>query len=413
MTTIVIGAGVVGLLTAFELYKDGHDVLIVERREGAGLETSFGNAGGLCPGFAGPWAAPGMPAKALKWMFASAAPLKIRPKLDPAQWRWLLAFTRACTPADFARNKRAMQTIAHYSAARLDAMRTETGLAFDHATGGVLQTFETPDEMAAGRISASVLEEFGVAHRLVEPGDIPSIEPGLAEARVEFSGALHLPNDQTGDAHLFCRAMQTWLDNAGVRFQPNTDVRSIAVEGGAVVGVDTADGRLDTSRVIVAAGPFAPYLLRPLGIRLPLYPVKGYSLTFALKDGEGPCSSVMDEHSKLMLTRLGRRLRVAGVAELCGFDPSLQETSLGAIRRRTASLFPGAVAGEPGMAWCGFRPMTPDGRPRIGPTGIGGLYVNAGHGSNGWTQAAGAGRLMADLVSGHTPAIDAGPYAIT
>ncbi|MEM7567192.1 MAG: D-amino acid dehydrogenase [Pseudomonadota bacterium] len=412
MTTIVIGAGVIGLLTALELHRDGHDVLVVERREGAGLETSFGNAGGLCPGFAGPWAAPGMPVKALKWMFAQSAPLKIRPKLDPAQWRWLAAFTQACTKDAFARNKRAMQAIAHYSAARLDKVRADTALVFDHATGGVLQTFETSEELAAGRVSASVLAEAGIAHRLVAPDDIPSIEPGLADARVSFSGALHLPNDQTGDAHLFCEALQAHLAGNGVRFRFRTDVAAIAVEGGVVAGVTVGNEVLSASRVVVAAGPFAPRILSPLGVKLPLYPVKGYSLTFALAAGAGPRSSVMDEHSKLMLTRLGQRLRVAGVAELSGFDATLRKPSLDALRRRTADLFPSAVSDAAGEPWCGFRPMTPDGRPRIGPTHVAGLFVTAGHGSNGWTQAAGAGRLIADIIAGRKPEIDPAPYAL-
>ncbi len=412
MTTTVLGAGVIGLATAYALYRDGHEVRIVERLEGPGLATSFGNAGGLCPGFAGPWAAPGMVRKALGWMFQASAPLKIRPRIDVAQWSWLMRFARECEAGRSAANKRAMQAIAHYSQERLQALASETGVDFDHGKGGVLQTFRSETSLQSGRRAASVLEGLGIAHRLIEPHEIAQIEPALAGSAARFAGALHLPDDQTGDCAAFCRELAGWLAERGVRFSYGIEATGLRVEGGRVSAIETASEPIATDRVVLAAGPFANALLAPLGVRQPLYPVKGYSLTYALDDtSAGPRSSVVDEDSKLMFTRLGDRVRVGGVAELAGFDTRLAPAQINAIRSQTEMLFPALQSGADPTPWCGFRPMTPDGRARIGPVrGIEGLWVNLGHGSNGWTQAAGAGQVLADLVARREPAIDPSPY---
>lgn len=402
----------IGLATAYALHKDGRDVHVVERLDGPGRATSFGNAGGLCPGFAGPWAAPGMITKAFKWMFASSAPLKIRPKLDPAQWAWLVAFARECDKRRSAENKKAMQAIAHYSQERLAAIIEETGVAFDHGKGGVLQTFRSDQSLEAGHRSARVLEELGIHHRIVAAHELAQIEPALAGSSANFAGGLHLPDDQTGDCAAFCEALSAWLSDRGVLFSYGKDAIAIRCDGGTFKALQTSDGEIEGEQLVIAAGPFANRLLAPLQRSQPLYPVKGYSLTYTLSDDViGPRSSVMDEDSKLMFTRLGNRLRVGGVAELTGFDTKLAEGQVAAIRGHAETLFPTIKCASEPEPWAGLRPMTPDGRARTGAVrGFEGLWVNLGHGSNGWTQAAGAGQLLADLMSGRPSAIDAAPY---
>jgi D-amino-acid dehydrogenase len=406
----VIGAGVIGVASAWYLAGDGHEVTVFERTEGPALETSFANAGGVCPGFAGPWAAPGMPLKALKWMGQAHAPFRLRPRADPAQWRWLAAFLRNCTAARFARNKARMQRMAHYSRACLEALRAETGIAYDHGTDGVLQVFFTQDELAGGRRAAVVLAGMGVAHRLVGRDAALEIEPALARGAdadgARLVGGLHLPGDETGDCHLFTRALADLAAERGVRFRYGCEVRELIARSGRIAALRTTGGEETADAVVLATGPWAPHLLAPLGIRLPVYPVKGYAMTCALTDPDAaPRSSVMDEHSKVMVTRLGTRLRAAGSAELTGFTPGVPEAARRALSGRVRFLFPDAADYDTAEFWFGFRPMTPDGPARIGPTGFPNLFLNTGQGSNGWTQACGSGRILADLVAGRTPEV--------
>jgi len=411
MKVIVIGAGVVGVASAWYLAADGHEVTVLDRAAGPAMETSFGNAGGVCPGFAGPWAAPGMPLKALRWMGRAHAPLKLRLRADPAQWRWLAGFLRNCTAARFAANKARMQRMAHYSRACLEALRTETGIAYDHATDGVLQAFHTEGEMAGGRRAAAVLAGLGIAHRLVDRDAALAIEPALAQGRggdgTRLVGGLHLPSDETGDCHLFTRALAGLLAARGVRFRFGCEVTALRCRAGRVVALECTDGEMTADAFVVATGPWAPRLLAPLGVRVPVYPVKGCSMTGRIADpAAAPRSSVMDEHSKIMVTRLGDRLRAAGSAEVAGFAPGIPPAAREALRGRVRELFPEATEYGAVTFWCGYRPMTPDGPARIGPAGPAGLFLNIGHGSNGWTQACGTGRVLADLVSGRRPEVE-------
>lgn len=407
MRVAVLGAGVVGVATAWYLTADGHDVTLIERRSGPALETSFANAGGVCPGFAGPWAAPGMSWKAFKWLFRSQAPLKLRPRADPAQWRWLWAFWRNCTSEAFAANKARMQRMAHYSKACLVALRAETGIAYDNASNGVLQVFATDEEMEGGARSARVLADLGIEHRLVDRDAMLAIEPALDRGTVPLVGGLHLPGDETGDCHLFCRELTALLAGRGCGMMFDTDVLGFVLQGDRVVAAETDRGLVEADAFVVATGPSAPRLLRPLGIDVPVYPVKGYSMTCPVEeDAAAPRSSLMDEHSKVMVTRLGERLRAAGVAELAGFDSSIPDAARMALLRRVRALFPDGARYSEASFWCGFRPMTPDGPARIGQAGPRNLFLNVGHGSNGWTQACGTGRVVADLVSGRTPEIE-------
>lgn len=407
MKVLVLGAGVVGVTSAWYLHKAGHEVVVVDQNSGPALGASFGNAGGVCPSFAGPWAAPGMPLKALKWMFQTSAPLKIRPRFDPAQWKWLLQFVSNCRVEPFTENKQTMQRVAHYSLACLQSLRAETGIQYANQSAGILQLFQTEEEFDYGALCADLLDAEGIPNRLVNSAEAGAIEPALKNARVPFKGGLHLPKDETGDCHLFCQELTRLLQEKGVAFHFDTEIRSIVSDGGQIDSVDTSSGRFEADAFVVALGARVAGLLRPLGLRLPVYPVKGYSITGTIQNVDNaPLSSVMDEHSKIMFTRLGDRLRVAGVAEIAGFDDSLRPSGFENVLRRTEELFPGAVISADCKRWTGFRPMTPDGPPRLGRTRYGNLFLNAGHGSNGWTQACGTSKIVADIISGKKPEID-------
>ena len=407
MKILVLGAGVVGTTCAYYLAEAGHEVVVVDRQSGPARETSFANAGGVCPSFAGPWAAPGMPLKVVRWLFASHAPLMLRPRLDPSQWRWLAAFVRNCTAERFARNKARMQRIAHYSKACLVALRDTTGIAYDHGTGGVLQIFRTAEEIEGGARSAKVLASFEIPHRLVDADEARRIEPALSTARVPIAGGLHLPADETGDCHMFTSALVELLRQRGVTFRFDTTVERLVVEGGRLDSVETSRGPIRADVTVVALGAEAVFLLRPVGIDLPIYPVKGYAVTLQVdSDAKAPRSSVMDEHSKVMITRLGNRIRAAGVAEVAGYDRTATPRQCAAVENVVRDLFPSAASDGGTDIWAGLRPMTPDGPPYLGRTPIAGLILNLGQGSNGWTQASGCGQIVADLVSGRQPAID-------
>jgi D-amino-acid dehydrogenase len=410
MRVMVLGAGVIGTSCAYYLAKAGHDVTVLDRQSGPALGTSFANAGGICPGFAGPWAAPGMPRKVARWLFARHAPFVLRPQLDPQQWRWLVRFLGNCDAERFARNKARMQRIAHYSKACLKELRKETGIAFDHGAGGVLQLFRSEAELAGAEASARVLAEFGVAHRILGAEGVLALEPALRAAALKPAGGLHLPDDETGDCHKFTVVIAELLHRRGVTFKFNTTVDRLLLDGNRIAGVVTDRGETDADAYVVALGAEAARLLRPLGVDLPIYPVKGYSVTVDIDErAPAPRSSVMDEHYKVMITRLGTRLRAAGIAEVAGFDVAIRPAGLATVLRSLRELFPQAASASGASvsnAWAGLRPMTPDGPPYLGRTPIGNLFVDVGHGSNGWTQACGCGRVVADIVSDRRPEID-------
>lgn len=407
MHIIVVGAGVVGVTTAWYLRNEGHEVTVIERDKGPARQTSFGNAGGVCPSFAGPWAAPGMPLKALRWMFQASAPLLLRPKLDPAQWRWLWQFMLNCSSQRFAENKARMQEMAHYSLRCLQALRAETGIDYDHGEKGVLQVFATADELAGGERAAAVLDSLDIPHKLVNAQEANQIEPALANSGATIVGGLHLPADETGDSYLFTQRLADLASANGVRFVFDTEVNNLIMDAqGQLAGVQTGHGPEYADACVLACGPYVAPLLARAKFRLPVYPVKGYSMTWRVTDdSRAPRSSLMDEHSKVMITRLGDRIRAAGMAEVTGYDTRLRAPALQSLSQRTAELFPGAADYDEGRAWCGFRPMTPSGPALVGPTRIPGLYLNAGHGSNGWTQACGTSRSLADLICGKEPEV--------
>jgi D-amino-acid dehydrogenase len=407
MKVLVLGAGVIGTACAYYLSRAGHEVTVIDRQSGPARETSFGNAGGVCPGFAGPWAAPGMPFKVVRWLFEKHAPLVLRPQLDIQQWKWLAAFVANCTVERFAINKARMQRIAHYSKACLVALRNETGISYDNGSGGVLQVFQTEEELDGAARAAKVLTSFNVAHRIVTSAEAVAIEPALTKAAVSLSGGLHLPDDETGDCHLFTTRLADLLAERGVAFQFDTTIRALLTEGDAISGILTDRGVLQADSYVVALANEAPSLLRPLGIDIPVYPVKGYAVTAEVGDPNmAPRSSVMDEHSKVMITRLGNRVRAAGVAEIGGYDTSAAPDQAAGVLHAVEALFPEAADYREVSYWAGLRPMTPDGPPYLGTTKFNNLILNIGQGSNGWTQACGCGQIVADMIDRRVPAID-------
>ena len=409
MKIVILGAGVIGVTSAWYLAQAGHEVTVVDRQSAPARETSFANAGEVSPGYSAPWAAPGIPLKAIRWMFQRHAPLVVQPKPDLAKLSWLARMLMNCTPEAYKVNKARMVRLAEYSRDCLEGLREETGIRYDERTKGTLQVFRKEAQVEAAGKDIAVLREGGVAFEVLDRDGCLAVEPGLRGAAGEIVGGLRLPGDETGDCFLFTTRLAELAAEAGVRFRWNTGVERLLVEGGRVRGAVTSEGELRADAVVVALGSHSPALVRPLGMNLPVYPVKGYSLTLPiLEEGIAPVSTVMDETYKVAITRLGDRIRVGGLAEIAGFDLSLRERRKATLLHSVEGLFGGAGDAARASFWCGLRPMTPDGTPVVGRTPVAGLWLNTGHGTLGWTMAAGSGRLLADLMSGRRAEIEAG-----
>jgi D-amino-acid dehydrogenase len=407
MKILVLGAGVIGVTTAHYLAEDGHEVTVLDRQPGPALETSFANAGSVCPSYATPWAAPGMRWKALKWLLQGEAPLRVDWRLDPALWRWAFAWLAQCSPTRFAINKPRMQRLSHYSLACLQALRSATGIHYAETTRGVLQLLRTDAELAAAAAHVKILQAAGIAHAMLDRAGCERVEPALAHAQTSIAGGLHLPRDESGDCHLFAQRLAERDAARGVRFRYGMTVERIATEGGAVSGIVTTDGMHRADRYVVALGVAATGLLAPLGVRLPIQPVRGFSVTLPITHADrAPQASLIDEHTKVAITRLDDRLRAAGAAELGARTTDAPADRFRSIVQSVRDLFPEAADFARVQHWAGLRPMTPDGPPLLGPTRIGNLLLNVGHGGQGWSMACGSGRIVADLVAGRQPAID-------
>jgi len=412
MKVIVLGAGIVGVTSAYQLAKAGHEVTVVDRQPGPALETSFANAGEVSFGYCSPWAAPGIPMKALKWLFMEHAPLILRPKVDGAMLSWMVKMLRNCTSGRYAINKSRMLRLADYSRISIAALREETGIAYDERMQGTLQLFRTQAQLDASAKDVKALAADGIPYEVLDPEGCIRVEPALRHVREKIVGGLLTPKDETGDCFKFSNALAAKAEALGVRFNYGSIIRGLDVEGGRVRGVITAHGRLEADAVVVALGSFSPLLVKPHDIHLPVYPVKGYSLTIPIVDASrAPESTVMDETFKIAITRLGDRIRVGGMAEISGYTNDLGEPRRLTLQHSVTDLFPGGDISKASF-WSGLRPMTPDGTPVIGPTKIAGLFLNTGHGTLGWTMSSGSARVIADLVSGRKPDIDATDLAI-
>jgi D-amino-acid dehydrogenase len=407
MKILVLGSGVVGTSSAYYLAKAGHEVEVIDRQPGAGLETSFANAGQISPGYAAPWAGPGVPVKALKWLMMRHRPFVIWPRADMRLGFWLAQMLANCTEHAYGVNKARMVRLAEYSRDVLRDLRRDTGITYDHRERGTLQLFRTRKQLDHVGADTKVLAAFGVRYEILDPSGCVAAEPALASARGRIVGGLRLPDDETGDAYLFTTRLAELAERLGVRFRYGVTIRRLLREGGEIQGVETDAGVSMADAYVVALGSYSPALLRPLGIRLPVYPVKGYSISVPIMDAaRSPASTVMDETFKVAITRLGDRIRVGGTAELTGFNLGLRAPRRRALEHSVSDLFPDGGDLRRATFWTGLRPMTPDGTPIVGATPISNLYVNTGHGTLGWTMACGSGRVLADVVSARNPEID-------
>ncbi len=413
MKVLVLGGGVIGVATAYSLAKAGHEVEVVDRQSGPALETSFANAGEVSPGYSSPWAGPGVPLKAIKWMLMQHSPLVIWPLLDPAMWRWGAMMLANCTAKAYALNKSRMVPLAEYSRDCLKALRAETGITYDDRAQGTLQLFRTQKQLDGIGGDVAVLKQYGVPFEVLDRKGFCAVEPALRLTQEKFVGALRLPGDETGDCHLFTQRLAEMAAALGVQFRWNTRIEALQVGGGAITGVHTDDGLLRADKVVLALGSHSPLLLAPVGIRIPVYPVKGYSITVPITDAAcAPESTIMDETHKVAVTRLGDRIRVGGTAELAGYSLNLREARRATLNHVVTDLFPQGGDVSKASFWCGLRPMTPDGTPIVGPTPVRNLLLATGHGTLGWTMAAGTGRVIADMVSGKAPQIDVSGLAM-
>ena len=406
MKVVVLGAGVIGVTSAWYLTQAGHEVTVIDRQAAPALETSFANAGEISPGYASPWAAPGIPVKALKWMFMEHAPLIIQPKMDLTKLGWMARMLMNCTSEAYAVNKSRMVRLAEYSRDCLMELRAETGISYDERTQGTLQLFRTEKQVAAAEKDIAVLRADGVPFEVLDADQCVAAEPGLAASRGKIAGGLRLPGDETGDCFKFTQNLSRLAEAQGVTFRYGVSIDRLEAEGDRISAVHTSEGRVTADAFVLALGSYSPALVRAFGIKLPVYPVKGYSITVPIVDeARAPVSTVMDETFKIAITRLGDRIRVGGMAEIAGFDHSLSPKRQATLTHSVEDLFGGAGDQTRASFWSGLRPMTPDGTPIVGRSPIANLYLNTGHGTLGWTMAAGSGRVLSDIVSGRTTEI--------
>lgn len=406
MRVLILGAGVIGVTTAWYLRQAGHEVAVVDRQPGPALETSYANAGQLSYGYTSPWAAPGVPLKAIKWLFQKHAPLAIRLTSNPAQYRWMLQLLRNCTHARYAVNKARMVRMSDYSHVCTNRLSAELGIEYEGRSLGTTQVFRTRKQLDAAAEDIRILEQYNVPYELLDRAGIVRAEPALAASVDKLVGALRLPRDQTGDCHIFTERLTAAAAAAGVEFRWNQTIERISADGDRIDGVQI-DGRLETAdRYVVALGSYSTPMLKPLGLRLPVYPLKGYSLTLPIGEpARAPVSTILDESYKIAITRFDERIRVGGMAEVAGFDLALEARRRATLEMVVNDLFPQAGDGRGAEFWTGLRAATPDGTPIIGATPYRNLYLNTGHGTLGWTMAAGCGSYLADVISGQTPQI--------
>jgi D-amino-acid dehydrogenase len=406
MKIVILGAGVIGTASAYYLAKAGHEVTVIDRQNGAALETSFANAGEVSPGYSAPWAGPGVPLKAIKWLMMEHSPLAIRPSFDPQMWIWVTQMLMNCTSKRYEINKGRMLRMAQYSRDVLQALREETGIAYDERTQGTMQLFRNQQQLDASHTDIEILQRYGVPYESLNVESCLKIEPALAQVKEKFVGALRLPGDETGDCFKFTQNLAKLAEGLGVKFEYGVSIERLVTEGDKVTGVKTTLGFIEADQFVMALGSYSPILLRDLDIKIPVYPIKGYSITVPITDASSaPESTIMDETYKVAITRLGDRIRVGGTAEITGYNLDLRESRRATLVHSVTDLFPNGGDVSKAEFWTGLRPMTPDGTPIIGATPYKNLFLNTGHGTLGWTMACGSGQYLADMISGKMPAI--------
>ena len=412
MRVLVLGSGVIGVTSAWYLARAGHEVTVVDRESAPALGTSFANAGQISPGYASPWAAPGVPLKAVKWMFQKHAPLAIRLDGTQFQLQWMWQMLQNCTSSRYAVNKGRMVRLAEYSRDCLQALRAETGLQYEGRTGGTLQVFRTQQQFDGAAKDIAVLREANVPFELLSPAELAQAEPALAAVSHKLTGGLRLPGDETGDCQMFTTRLAALAEQLGVKFRYNTPIDALALAGDRIAGVQCGGELVRADSFVVALGSYSTQFLSGL-VKIPVYPLKGYSITAPIvNEAAAPVSTVLDETYKIAITRFDNRIRVGGMAEIVGFDKSLREARRETLEMCVNDLFPGGGDTSKASFWTGLRPMTPDGTPIVGRTPVPNLFLNTGHGTLGWTMSCGSGQLLADVMSGKQPAIKADDLSV-
>jgi len=407
MKILVLGGGVIGVTSAYYLQRAGHDVTLLERQADVAQETSFANGGQVSWSSASPWAAPGIPLTALLWLFKPNSPLVLRPRLDPALWSWLVKFLGNCTATRYAINKQRQVRLARYSHECLVALRDEIAIDYAATTRGTLFLYRNARDLAHGLHDRALWEQLGVQQRVLDIDSCIAQEPALAAVRDKLAGGIHFPDDESGDCRRFTAELAKAAVNLGVRIELQTTVQQLVRSGTRIDSVLTQRGAFRADAYVLACGSYSPLLLKSLGIRLPVYPVKGYSATLPIVDvARAPQGTLTDERYKVVITRLGEQLRAAGTAELGGYDLTLRPSRCATLDHVVHDLFPHAGDFARAEYWTGLRPMTPDNPPVLGTTPFGNLFVNTGHGTLGWTMACGSAKVLADVVSGRTPEVD-------
>ncbi len=411
MRVLVLGSGVVGVTTAYYLAKAGHDVTVIDRQPGPALETSFANAGQISPGYASPWAAPGIPLKAAAWLFQRHAPLAIRPDGSLFQLQWMWQMYRNCTADRYAVNKERMVRLAEFSRDCIRELRRETGIAYEGRDKGTVQLFRTQKQFDGAAKDIEILKQAGVDYELLAGRELGKAEPALGN-HATLVGGLRLPNDETGDCQLFTTRLTAMARDLGVRFEFDTDIRALLTGGDQITGVRTDKGVMTADRYVLALGSYSRLLLKG-HFNVPVYPLKGYSITVPiLEPSRAPESTILDETYKIAVTRFDNRIRVGGMAEIAGYSNYLNPARRETLEMVVNDLFPGAGDTSQASFWTGLRPMTPDSTPVVGATPLRNLFLNTGHGTLGWTMACGSASVIADLVSGKKPAIRADDLAV-
>ncbi|AEA59664.1 D-amino acid dehydrogenase [Burkholderia gladioli] len=412
MRVVILGSGVVGVTSAYYLARAGHEVTVIDREAGPALETSFANAGQISPGYAAPWAAPGVPLKAVKWMFEKHAPLAIRLDGTRFQLQWMWQMLRNCTAERYAVNKGRMVRLAEYSRDCFQALRADTGIAYEGRTGGTLQLFRTQAQFDGAAKDIAVLRDANVPFELLTADQLKNAEPALAAVSHKLTGGLRLPGDETGDCQLFTTRLAAMAEELGVQFRYNTPIDALAIAGGRIAGVQCGGELVRGDAYVVALGSYSTRFLSNI-VKIPVYPLKGYSITAPIVDtAAAPVSTVLDETYKIAITRFDSRIRVGGMAEIAGFDKRLNQARRETLEMCVNDLFPGGGDTSKASFWTGLRPMTPDGTPIVGRTPVPNLFLNTGHGTLGWTMSCGSGQLLADLMSGKKPAIQADDLSV-
>jgi D-amino-acid dehydrogenase len=420
MRVLILGSGVVGVTSAYYLAKKGFDVTVIDRQSSVGLETSFANAGQISPGYSAPWAAPGVPMKALKWIFQRHSPLALKPDFSLWQLQWTFKLLQNCNAKSYDCNKERMVRLAEYSRDCLGELRADTGIAYEGRTQGTLQVFRTQKQLDAEAKDIAVLSRMGVPFEHLDPDGCVKIEPGLASVKHNLLGGLRLPHDETGDCQLFTSNLAIEAKKIGVKFRQDVTINRLMTSSNKIVGVEinTASGveTLDAEQYVVALGSYSRQLMQGMGLDIPVYPVKGYSLTVPVVNSDAaPISTVMDETYKVAITRFDNRIRVGGMAELAGFDLSLNPRRRETLEMVLNGLFPQAGDTSQSQFWTGLRPMTPDGTPIIGKASemYGNVWLNTGHGTLGWTMACGSAQVLADLLANERTVIRSEDFALT